>query len=336
MNFWKRSIRQARPMRRDPARSRRAPSRSCQLQLEDLEGRALLSTWTLSETFGTGGVREVVVQFNNNKPTIVPITANPPPTFELTTGNFDTVTVLDTKAGVPILIKGNTQNTIDVGDLGSVQGILAPVTITDPTNWNTIFIDDQLDPAARTATLSTSAPGMGEVTGLAPAPITFAYSGTSSVYLETGTGPDIVNVASTGVGVTTNLVSNGGHDTVNVGSSGSVQSIRGTLNIENPPWFTTLNINDSADTAARTAFLSTFTPSFDPVPWGSITGLAPASINFAWGDVTNPVNISTSPDAVRWNVSPNSYAAQVGGVEVVDNGYFDDGQSLIVNLPPLQ
>src|SRR5271157_3615311 len=49
MNFWKRSIRQARPMRRDPARSRRAPSRSCQLQLEDLEGRALLSTWTLAE-----------------------------------------------------------------------------------------------------------------------------------------------------------------------------------------------------------------------------------------------------------------------------------------------
>jgi hypothetical protein len=44
MSFWKRSIRPVRPAYRDSTRSRRAPNRGCRFRLEDLEGRALLTT----------------------------------------------------------------------------------------------------------------------------------------------------------------------------------------------------------------------------------------------------------------------------------------------------
>ena len=49
MSFWKRSIRQVRHAHRASAKARRAPSRDCRLRVEDLEARALLTTYTLSE-----------------------------------------------------------------------------------------------------------------------------------------------------------------------------------------------------------------------------------------------------------------------------------------------
>ncbi len=118
-------------------------------------------------------------------------------------------------------------------------------------------------------------------------------------------------------GVTTNLSSFGGHDTVNVGNAGSVQGILGALNIQNPPNFTTLNINDSADATARFATLSTFASA--GANWGSITGLAPAAINFKFADTSSPVNISTAVGRVSWIVSTNALAS-VTGVVVKDNG----------------
>jgi hypothetical protein len=142
---------------------------------------------------------------------------------------------------------------------------------------------------------------------------------TSSVNIMTGQGADTVNVLSTDV--PTYLNGGGGADTVNVGNGGSVQGIGGALYVENQSNHTTLNINDSADTWRRDARLSTITPGFDPVPWGSITGLAPAAINFEWADVSGKaVNISTSPGAVTWSVNNNALENQVGWVAVVDNG----------------
>jgi hypothetical protein len=114
--------------------------------------------------------------------------------------------------------------------------------------------------------------------------------------------------------------SGGGSDTVNVGNGGSVQGILGALYVENTPGSTMLNINDSADTARRRCTLSSMTPGFDSdSPWGSITGLAPASINFEWADVHGPVNISTAPGLVSWTVTNNALA-NVVGVVVKDNG----------------
>jgi hypothetical protein len=101
---------------------------------------------------------------------------------------------------------------------------------------------------------------------------------------------------------------------------GLVQGILGALYVENPASHTTLNINDSADTAVRRCTLSSITPGFDAdTPWGSITGLAPATINFEWADVHSPVNISTAPGRALWTVTNNAMA-NVVGVVVRDNG----------------
>ena len=238
----------------------------------------------------------------------------------ITTGSAaDTVNVLAT--GVTTNISDGGNDVVNVGDGGSVQGILGTLNLQDPPSYNTINVNDSADTTAQTVTLSTYSSGganWGSITGLAPAAINYKYYDTSSVNITTGTAADTVNVLATGV--PTYLSSNGGADTVNVGDGGSVQGILGALYVENPPSYTTLNIDDSNDTAVRAATLSTFTPGFDPVPWGSITGLAPAAINFEWTDVNSPVNIWTSPGTVVWYVAPNAETTENGGVAVFDNG----------------
>ena len=67
------------------------------------------------------------------------------------------------------------------------------------------------------------------------------------------------------------LVGGSSATTVNVGRSGSVQSIRGAVSVSNPPSYTGLTIDDSADTVGRTATVTA----------SGITGLAPTPINYA-------------------------------------------------------
>jgi len=306
MNFWKRSIRQVRPVHRDPARSRRAPSRSCRLQLEDLEGRALLSTWTLAEYLDASSARHVVEQFNNSPPSDITITGNPTPTFVLNTESAvpDTVYIQNTSAGVPIKINGHNQDTINLGSAGSVQGFLAPVTLDNPSSHNTIWIFDDANPTARTATLFTSTPGWGEVAGLAPAPIIYNYDNTSSVNIVTGTGNDTVNVQATGAPT---FITNRGYDMVNVGNAGTVQGIHGALSISNPPLANTITINDSTDPTARTATLFTSTPG-----WGEVAGLAPAPIIYNYDD-TSSVNIVTGTGNDTVNVAGTGATTYITG-----------------------
>src|SRR5205807_726628 len=142
----------------------------------------------------------------------------------------------------------------------------------------------------RTVTLSTFSPNAsdsqgnadpyGKINGLAPADINYEYFDTTKVTIRGGTGGDTFNVLATGV--TTNLVA-GASSTVNVGNAGGVQGILGTLNIENPPSFNAITVNDSADATGRVVTLSSFTPNASDSQgnadvYGKIAGLAPADI----------------------------------------------------------
>jgi hypothetical protein len=191
---------------------------------------------------------------------------------------------------------------VNVGDnAGTVQDILAPVNVENPLHFTTLNVDSG-DPTGHTVTLSRFTPAndtpFGQIAGLAPAAISYRYVETSSVNITTGSGGDTINVQ--GTGVTTNL-SCRADGTVNVGNGGSVQGILGALNVDDPSHSTTLNVDDSADTAARTVTLGTFTPSGD-TPWGSITGLAPAAINYEQGDFTSPVTIEGGHGCNTFNV----------------------------------
>jgi hypothetical protein len=206
-----------------------------------------------------------------------------------------TVTIKQTVSGVPVNVHGTDAATLNVGDNGSVQGILGPVTSTNPPYYTTINVDDSADPTPRTVTVGNGATsGFGVIHGLAPADISFKYFDTAQVTISTGTGGNTVNVLATGV--TTNLIGHG-FDAVNIGNNGSVQGIWGTLNISNPPSYTTINVDDSADPFAQNATLSQATINGDP-HWEELSGLAPAAINYYDYDVSSVAMLINSSSSV--------------------------------------
>jgi hypothetical protein len=214
-------------------------------------------------------------------------------------GGSNTVTVYNTH--VPMNIVGAGSDTVNLGSAGSVQGITATVNIENPSNYNTITIDDSADPNPQTVTISTlganpadsdgNSEHWGQVIGLAYAHINFEYADTSRITVRTGRADgNVVNVQQ--IGVMTNLVNNGPNTIVNVGSAGSVQGITRTLNIENPPWYNTINIDDSLDPYTRTATLATVGSNpndseGDSDVWGQVYGLMPGAINFEYRDTTS-------------------------------------------------
>jgi hypothetical protein len=210
---------------------------------------------------------------------------------------FDTVNVQATSGTLNVLGQGqitHAKYVINVGQSGSVQNIWGTVNIENPPAYNIINIDDSADTTARTATLATFTPlgdsAWGSISGLAPAQINYEYGDTSAITIKTGHGGDVVNVWQTGV--TTNLVGDSS-TTVDIGYNHSVQGILGTLNIENPPSFTAIYIDDMADLSPHAATLQSFTPSGDSA-WESLTGLAPAAINYEDFD-TSSVSIWDGP-----------------------------------------
>jgi hypothetical protein len=156
-----------------------------------------------------------------------------------------------------------------------LDNIAATVTVQGGTGTNTLTINDQNDGFSDTYTLTGSS-----VTRTFSSLI--SYSGQHTLNLNGGSGNDTVNVLGTAAGVTTNFLGNG-LTTVNVGNAGSVRGILGTLNLENTlSNGTTLIVNASAD-PFTVAPAVTFTPPGD-TPWESLTGLAPAAINWEWAD----------------------------------------------------
>jgi hypothetical protein len=222
-------------------------------------------------------------------------------TTNLNTGSGGNIVYVHGTSG-PLNVGSNGGDTVNVGNAGSVQGILGELNIDNPLSFTTVNIDDSADTTARTVTLDTFTPAAdtpwGSVTGLAPASINYRYGDTQSVSITTGSGADTVNVHATGV--TTNLSAHG-LDTIKVGKAGSVRGIFGALNIEDPPYYSTLTVDDSADPIGRTVTLNTFTPSGD-TPWDSITGLASAVINYEQDDILSPVTINGGPGGNTFNV----------------------------------
>ena len=240
-----------------------------------------------------------------------------------TGGGSNTVNILNTSSASPVTINGGGSDKINIGSGGSVQQINGTVSIEDPPSFATINVDDSADPTARNVTLDTFTPSgdsaWGSITGLAPASINYEYFDTHSVSITTGTAADTVAVHATGV--STNLSSGGGHDAVTVGSGGSVQGIGGTLNIENPPSLSTINVDDSADPSSRNVTLDTFTPAGDSA-WGSITGLAPAAINYEYFDISS-VSLTTGAAADTVDVHATGVSTNLssgGGHDAVTVG----------------
>ncbi|MFL5329767.1 MAG: beta strand repeat-containing protein [Gemmataceae bacterium] len=129
-------------------------------------------------------------------------------------------------------------------------------------------------------------------------------TGLTNLIVDTNDGDDSVNVQVTDASYATTItstVSSGGvvpTDTVNITNGGSVQGINGTVTVRNPPALTTLIIDDSADATSQTATIDA----------GSLTGLAPATINWFQSDLNsltigggtggNTFNVNNTPSSI--------------------------------------
>jgi hypothetical protein len=119
----------------------------------------------------------------------------------------------------------------------------------------------------------------------------------SRIIVDLSTTNTVVNVHQTPSGVPLSVDGNG-NNIIHVGNStNGVQGIQGDVYLENPPSFNSLIVDDAADggNIERLVTLSTYTPAGDSA-WGSITGLAPASINYRLADTASNIAIDGGSD----------------------------------------
>ncbi|CAN5488325.1 hypothetical protein BH09PLA1_BH09PLA1_02220 [soil metagenome] len=170
-----------------------------------------------------------------------------------------------------------------------VQSISSAVSISSPFSPILLTIHDGPDTTARTATLQNAIVNgstYSEWAGLAPAPI--RYKDQLSATVTFGTGADTIAVRQTQGDL--NLSSTGGVDTYTIGgASNGAQSVLGNITLTNPPDHNIITLSDVGDTVGRTATLDDVTIS--GAPYGRLTGLAPATINWKYNDTTS-INIT--------------------------------------------
>ncbi len=216
--------------------------------------------------------------------------------------SFPTVNVQATSGGLDVDGFSSSQS-VTVGSNGKLQGISGFVDVynSNPSGSSTLAINDSADTTARIVAISD-----GLISGLAPAPLYWTDNtagtytgGVASLRIYGGSGGNTWNIASdsplyfgtelqTGSGQadTVNLKATSGaltidgsndDDTVTVGSlapalGGTLANIIGGVIIGNisGAGTTSLTLDDSGDTQARTATLSE----------GSLAGIAPGSIQW--------------------------------------------------------
>ena len=121
--------------------------------------------------------------------------------------------VLDTFTGQPVNISGQGPLTVNVGNAGSAQNILAPLTITNSSNSTALNIVDTTNTANVNATI-----GATSITGLTPAAINYGAGQVTSLSIQGGIGDDIYQVNH--AFDTTVLNPGGGNDSVSIKASG--------------------------------------------------------------------------------------------------------------------
>jgi Ca2+-binding RTX toxin-like protein len=263
-------------------------------------------------------------------------------------GNLDTVNILATVR--PVTVDGQADvGTVNLGKAGSVQGIQAPVTLTNlgakgftfsPHGYD-LNIDDSADPTGRTVTM-TAGTGVATISNLAQAPINFDESGLDNLTINGGRGADTFNVLNTpadleifGISLTTTLINAGdGNDTINVfatssiltvdgqaggsqvhiGNGGSVQSITDLIRVFDTGGFTTLFVDDSADAVARNVTLNV-----TAAGGGTIEGLTPDVVSFATTGI-NFVSIKGGRGGNTFTVEDTFRNGTTSNITQIDTG----------------
>jgi hypothetical protein len=136
--------------------------------------------------------------------------------------------------------------------------------------------------------------------------------GPISFFFDTGSGSNTINILNTAEDIPIGETGPG-NDTVNLGSGNIAQEFPTPVYIENPAGHATININDSADQGGRYGPRSMPLSAYSAggTKWGATLGLT--------YNIMNPLNVSTVPGRVVWNVSANAMTS-AGASVVKDNG----------------
>ncbi len=162
-------------------------------------------------------------------------------------------------------------------------------------------------------------------------PATVTYNPPTPFLVNTASGVNTVNILNTTQGLPIEIAGQGS-DTVNVGTAGSVQSIKGAVSFGPSATFSQININDGSDTANDTVTFSSYTPSGDTA-WGSITGLAPAAINYRYAN-TGAMVVNAGTGSVTFNVQATGSPLYLGnaGTGTVNVGNANNVQGIAASL----
>ena len=309
-----------------------------------------------------GNKQNVTVDTNTGDDTLtMDLTAAPAQLSTLflnTDQGADTVNILATPAGV--LTSVNGQNTlfsadgpdeITVGNAGSVQQILGPLSLADDVWFDDITIDDSADTVGRTFTY-----GQSSITGLAPAVISYNQSDIATITVDAGSGGNTITVADTVVsstntinlgsgnnsvvvqsvlgGSTLDINGQGGHDAVAVdvsmltqGSLAGYQSNLGPVNVTNPGGTTVLTIDASSESSNHSLTIAS--------SW--VIGLGSSSINYTLGagsslDVKTgsgndafQVNTTSVPTTLEGGGGANTYTVDLTGLALGSPLSISDG-----------
>ena len=132
---------------------------------------------------------------------------------------------MDTPAGSTLNLQGqSSDDTVNVGNAGSVQGIQGTVNIRNALSYDVLTIDDSADPTAQNAVLSSFVPFGDSVfeslTGLTPvgSAINFRTADMLSVTINAGSGANTFTIDTLAAGGFDNYILNtgAGNDTINV------------------------------------------------------------------------------------------------------------------------
>jgi hypothetical protein len=144
----------------------------------------------------------------------------------------------------------------------------------------------------------------------------FNDSSYSSIQVNGGAGGTVTNIRANVRPVT--VFGDALNDVDNVGdTTNHVQGIRATVLLENEPSYSTVNVYDQGDTAARTVTLSTVQRQGD-TSLGQVTGLGAAAIQWDYYDTT----------AVNLNLGAGASTVNVLGTGVTTN-IFNNGYATI-------
>jgi hypothetical protein len=250
----------------------------------------------------------------------------------LNTGNgHDTVTVKAAPKPLNVNEGGTGLDVVNLGDAGTLGGILAPVTINNGPSYSTVNVNDGSDNSTHNQVYLSAGALTGLTTGAAPIYFglasvkvlnvyvgnggnTYNVTGTpadESTILNSGLGADTFNVYATGYPLTVN---GHGYDVVNLGGAGTLGNITAQVTITNSYAYDTVYVDDSADGNSHPNVSLSAT---------ALTGLTPPSAPINFGPGVSTLTITGGPNVSTYNVT---------GSEAFDGTILNTAGIAIVNV----